>query len=176
MCDDLFWTIFSAIFSAIGALATTAAVIVALWQTKYSNRKELKLTLSENAIVTDSLLQINKAFIALHIVNTGIRNVTIVNWGFSCHEKESHVLIRSRALMMHQPLNHDLPYELACDKKLDLYFERDDFIKYVKECFEKKKLKEHRRICFFAVDSAGTVFRVRTAHTVKKLLAIQDIR
>ena len=33
---NLFWTAFGAIGGTLGAVATTAAVVVALWQTKYS--------------------------------------------------------------------------------------------------------------------------------------------
>ena len=39
----LFWTAFGAIGGTFGALATAAAVIVALWQTKYANKKKLKI-------------------------------------------------------------------------------------------------------------------------------------
>ena len=45
MCMDwnLFWTAFGAIGGTVGALATTAAVIVALWQTRYANKKNSRL-------------------------------------------------------------------------------------------------------------------------------------
>ena len=36
-------TAFGAICGTLSAIATTAAVIVALWQTKYANRKKLKV-------------------------------------------------------------------------------------------------------------------------------------
>ena len=39
----LFWTAFGAIGGTLSAIATTAAVIVALWQTKYANRKKIKV-------------------------------------------------------------------------------------------------------------------------------------
>ena len=40
MTDELFWTIFGSIGTTIGSIATAAAVIVALWQTKFSNNKK----------------------------------------------------------------------------------------------------------------------------------------
>lgn len=44
----LFWTAFGAIGSTIGSAATTIAVIVALWQTKYPYKKNLKLKFSDS--------------------------------------------------------------------------------------------------------------------------------
>ena len=45
---NLFWTAFGAIGGTLGAVATTAAVVVALWQTKYSQKKIIKLAFSDN--------------------------------------------------------------------------------------------------------------------------------
>lgn len=36
---NMFWTAFSAIGQTVEAIATSAAVIVTLWQIKYANRK-----------------------------------------------------------------------------------------------------------------------------------------
>lgn len=51
---ELFWTAFGAIGGTLGAIATTAAVIVALWQTKYANKKQLKVEFSDNIVVVPS--------------------------------------------------------------------------------------------------------------------------
>ena len=50
----MFWTAFGAIGGTLGAIATTAAVIVALWQTKYANKKRLKVEFSYNIVVVPS--------------------------------------------------------------------------------------------------------------------------
>ena len=51
---ELFWTAFGAIGGTLGAIATTAAVIVALWQTKYANKKQLKVEFSDNIVLVPS--------------------------------------------------------------------------------------------------------------------------
>ena len=51
----LFWTAVGAIGGTLGAIATTAAVIVALWQTKYSQKKKLKLAFSDNVEIAIGL-------------------------------------------------------------------------------------------------------------------------
>lgn len=48
---NLFWTAFGAIGGTVGAIATAAAVIVALWQTKYSYKKKLKISFSNNITI-----------------------------------------------------------------------------------------------------------------------------
>ena len=40
---NLFWTAFGAIGATVGSVATAAAVIVALWQTRISFKKKLQI-------------------------------------------------------------------------------------------------------------------------------------
>ena len=49
MASELFWTAFAAIGQAVGAIATAAAVIVTLWQVRYSNK---------NVVIVDIFLLI----------------------------------------------------------------------------------------------------------------------
>lgn len=49
----LFWNAFGAIGGTLGVLATTIAVIVALWQTKYSQKKKIKLCFNEDITTLD---------------------------------------------------------------------------------------------------------------------------
>ncbi|MCI8540271.1 MAG: iron-containing alcohol dehydrogenase [Erysipelotrichaceae bacterium] len=55
--DDkiLFWTAFGAIGTTLGSFATAIAVIVALWQTKYSTKKKLKLVFNDNIKIYNSV-------------------------------------------------------------------------------------------------------------------------
>lgn len=55
----VFWTAFGAIGATAGAIATFAAVVVALWQTKLSYKKKLKLSFTDDiAVVPDRKRQI----------------------------------------------------------------------------------------------------------------------
>ena len=55
---NLFWTAFGAIGGTLGALATFVAVIVALWQTKFSYKKKLQLSFSDDiTIVPENLCE-----------------------------------------------------------------------------------------------------------------------
>lgn len=38
---NLFWNAFGAIGTTVGSIATAVAVIVALWQTKFNEKKEI---------------------------------------------------------------------------------------------------------------------------------------
>ena len=48
---NLFWTAFGAIGGTFGAVATFAAVVVALWQTKNSYKKKLQLSFTDDITV-----------------------------------------------------------------------------------------------------------------------------
>ena len=48
---NLFWTAFGAIGGTLGALATFVAVIVALWQTKFSYKKKVQLSFTDNITI-----------------------------------------------------------------------------------------------------------------------------
>ena len=83
---SLFWDAFGAIGGTVGALATAAAVIVALWQTKFSVRKKLKLSFDPHTVVMTPQNQ-KVRFVSLTVVNIGNRDVVIQKWGFRVGKK-----------------------------------------------------------------------------------------
>ena len=76
-----FWTAFAAIGQAVGAIATAAAVIVALWQVRYANKKKLKMKFTDKNVVFSERGDSRYLFVNLSVTNIGNRNVTIRNWG-----------------------------------------------------------------------------------------------
>ena len=48
MSENMDWNL---IWTPIGAIATTIAIIVALWQTKFNYKKKLKLTFTDNIVI-----------------------------------------------------------------------------------------------------------------------------
>ena len=81
----LFWTAFGAIGGTVGAFATAAAVIVALWQTKYNQKKKLKLSFSEDITIVPENGNVFYRYIGVSVTNIGNRDVIISNWGFKMH-------------------------------------------------------------------------------------------
>ncbi len=75
------YEILNLIIMGIGVIATLSAVIVALWQTKFNNRKKIKLKLyeQESAFIPD--LDEQTKFTSLKIINIGNRIIKIKNNG-----------------------------------------------------------------------------------------------
>ena len=88
---NLFWTAFGAIGGTLGAVATTAAVVVALWQTKYSQKKIIKLGFSDNFQLYNPNTGESVKFIGISVTNTGNRKVIIRTWGV--HLKEGSAIV-----------------------------------------------------------------------------------
>ena len=86
---NLFWTAFSAIGQAVGAIATSAAVIVALWQIRYANRKKVKLSFSDKNVVFSGNGNLEFHFVNMTVTNIGNKNIIIRNWGIKVSKKKS---------------------------------------------------------------------------------------
>ena len=75
------WAMF---WQAASAIATTAAVIVALWQTRYQNKKKLKIEFIENVTYlpsTGSGTITKNQYFSVDIANVGNRKVCIQRVG-----------------------------------------------------------------------------------------------
>lgn len=167
----LFWSAFGAIGGTLGAIATVAAVSVALWQTKYSERKKLRLKFSDSIVMADiAPSNHEEMLVSLSIVNIGNRNVIIQNWGFVYHKKKSHALIGLNPSYLMQIISPRLPYELTIENKVDLYIEKHFFVESLKEGIKKKELKERKKLILFAIDSTGKEYKVKSEKTIKEML------
>lgn len=156
---NLFWTAFGAIGGTLAALATTAAVIVALWQVKYNKRKKLKLQFSDSMV----LFETSQPFISLDITNTGNREVIIDKWGFIYSEKNGYALIGLKKSTIEKQINPHLPYKLALEESISLYWEFSFFVRSIKTEIGTGHLQSNKKITFFTSDSTGkkyTVFAV----------------
>ena len=71
-------------WQAASAIATAFAAIIALWQTRYQNRKKVKITFNESVIYAfgGSLELADKCqYVSLEVVNTGNRKIIISSYG-----------------------------------------------------------------------------------------------
>ena len=149
---NLFWTAFGAIGGTVGALATAVAVIVALWQTKYSQKKKLKLSFySGIAVMIENKEYL---FVGISIANVGNRDVVIQNWGW-CLDNKELMLVHP---ILDFPLNQmqvQLPYKLSIEEQITLYLPKDNFLMNISENIQKKTLKANKPIKFWVLDSTG---------------------
>lgn len=149
---NLFWAAFGAIGGTLGALATFVAVIVALWQTKFSYKKKLQLSFSDNITIVPENGNKFYHYVGVTITNIGNRDVVIQNWGFELDDG-SQMLIVPDTSPLGRVLQVKLPYRLQIEEGTTLYCEKTLFHNAISECIEKGKLKENEKIKFYVSDS-----------------------
>lgn len=159
---NLFWPAFGAIGGTLGAFATAAAVIVALWQTKYSQKKKLKLSFSDDIAVVPQTGSNISRFVGVTLTNIGNREIVIKNWGFII-DKSSSMMIVPGLSPIDKILQVQLPHKLALEESISLYFEKVLFINAISENCTKSKVLNENKIKFYVTDSTGRKFFVKTA-------------
>lgn len=65
--------------SVFGGVATTLAVIVALWQTKYTHKKKLKIYFIDNFQLYNQNTGASVKYIGVRITNIGNRKLIVQN-------------------------------------------------------------------------------------------------
>lgn len=157
---NLFWTAFGAIGTSLGALATSIAVIVALWQTKYSQKKKLDLYFTDNFQLYNQKTGEAVKFIGISVSNIGNRKVIIVNWGMNLNEGQVLILRPTDAGYLERLGYVDLPKGLDIEEKLDLQWQIDRFKAFLKE--NEENIRKQKPLEFFVVDSTGKKYCVKT--------------
>ena len=162
--DDkiLFWTAFGAIGTTLGSFATALAVIVALWQTKYSTKKKLKLVYNDNIKIYDSVTsQVLNEYIGVTIINVGNRDVIIGDWAMVIGKD-----VRQKIMTQLQGvLKVDLPKKLEIEQSLYLNYEKKYFLRSVHDAVEKNKSLMNKKIKFQVMDSTGKKYYIYSKKT-----------
>lgn len=133
---EMFW-------QAASAIATTAAVIVALWQTRYQNKKKLKIGFTEDMtyipIGRCGTVKKNQYF-EINVVNVGNRKVYIEHFGVLGKDEDG---LRERIIQPSEPFGRPIifPYELDIEQGLSCPLEKSVFLANLKKeiCWMKAK-------------------------------------
>lgn len=156
------WSVF---WTAAGAISTTAAVIVALWQTHYSNKKRLKVSFCENMTLLpiDQIATIPKnTYVSIDVANVGNRKVFIKEFGVKRGKKRGVIIpdITPSGTV-------SLPFELDVEACLSFPLTKERFY-----CnFDNKALfPPNKRISFYVKDSCGHLHTCKSKKTPKKYL------
>ncbi len=157
---NLFWTAFGAIGTTLGAVATTAAVIVALWQTKYSQKKKLLLNFTDNIQLYNQKTGEIIKFIGITISNVGNRKVTIQSWGMHLNEGSILLVPPPEASGMEKMAYTMLPQTLDLEESIEVQWHKGRFLKFLEE--NKANITKSKPLVFFVIDSTGKEYRVKT--------------
>ena len=112
------------LIALLGSISTFLAVIVALWQTKSSRKKKLKLELKFVSIFNQHN-QIHNHYINLAVANVGNCPVKLSSWYIFIGKTKLFIL----STPIEQTTNSNLPLFLNPSEDGSLFLEKDKFIK-----------------------------------------------
>lgn len=165
MINLTFNTVASDFWTILTSISTTCACIIALWQTHYNNRKQIKLKFFSKSAMLIGEKRVN--YISLEIINTGNRKVVISDWCYLLNKKKGRVKLFPE-LDKYIPVK--LPQEIPIENKLSLYFEYEYFLNSLKQNVSNGELKENQKITFIIQDSTGKIYKVNSKEKVSYFL------
>lgn len=166
---NLFWNAFGAIGGTLAALATTIAVIVALWQTKYSQKKKIKLSFNEDITIVPQNAKVFYRYVGVTVTNIGNRDIVISSWGFKLHNGERIVVVKDTSPIS-SLIQINLPHKIAIEESIDLTYNKKYFFDVLLENIENKKIQQDQKLEFYVIDSTGKFYIVKTPQKVDHIL------
>lgn len=141
-------------WSAVGAIATSAAVIVALYQARLYNKKCLKVKADDSWMTVDELGAKTGPYLRLGLVNTGNRRIIITQWGLKV-QKNSYFIFRS---MPYTEIPFTLPTTLYPEEAVDLFMNMRTVEGALATSIANKKMTMNRKAKIYACDSTGKMY------------------
>lgn len=166
---EMDWNIFSAIFQAFGAVATFLAVLVALWQTKYANRKRLQLSFTE----VSQIIGMNNGSVelaTLTVSNIGNRAVTVQNWGFVISRKVQGMVLQDPSNAVLKLVDTLLPKKIEPEETINLVITADNLLHNLEMNVENGNFRKRQKIKVFCTDSVGKRYIVKTRSTAGQMI------
>ena len=166
----LFWTAFGAIGGTFGALATAAAVIVALWQTKYANKKKLKIEFSDNVQIIPARGNTAKfeTFVGVTVTNIGNRNVKLKDWRLIFPDGHGALIVQDVSIFG-KTISPPWPMTLEPEDQTSQHWEKDLFYAYIVDEVPKLSAKLKKKpIKWIVTDSTGQKYLVKTKKTAQE--------
>lgn len=169
MCkEELFWIVFNSIFSAFGSIATFAAVVVALWQTKYAHKKKLMVDFTDNLQAFDvNITGDSIKYVGIKITNIGNRNVILQNWGIHCEDNTDYLLVH-KLDRIEQMISVLLPYTLQPEQQITLTIRADQFCKLIED---SSHFPLNKKLLFFIYDTTGKEYKIKSNKVVSQYLS-----
>ena len=149
------WNAFAAIWTALSAIATFSACAIALYQTRMSNHKYLKLKPLKNYIIKNSIECSNKKYSGLSITNIGNKTVYVTSFGYRIDGDKGFAYINPH-LSTDGVITPFVPHALNPEQSLTFLVEKPIVDGYLMPEFAAKK-----KIKLFCSDSTNNFYYVR---------------
>ena len=155
------WTI---VISAVSAVATFAAVIVALWLGVWQSRKQYK----RNIVIGFR----NNANIEINGKMTPCFEIMVYNVGNTVCAIEHLLLNKYFSIIVERPTQLFFePQMIGIGETVTFTCQRDSFMDAVKEYAKRKGVKQTTQLVINALDITGKYFAYKTRNTVGEYLA-----
>ncbi len=164
--------VLSLIITGLGVIATFSAVVVALWQTKYANKKKLKCKFIKDNTVVNPSTGDKKLYIGMDISNIGNKRVIVTGWKIKL--KDNHFL-----LIMTSGFENDLfdkmvsiktPVTMEPEDNITFFYSRELFKDLIAEYIAKGEIDSNKKIDFVVNDSTGKTYKCKSLEIAKKYL------
>lgn len=160
------WAVF---WQALGAIATTAAVIVALYQTRVANLKKAKISFVENMTIVPAVpmgvlgYMPKNQYVGVDFVNTGNRKIIIQNFWIELPNGVKAVISPEQT-----PIGTlSWPVSVDIEESVFIPWEKAKFLKYLNE---EKTLPRNKKITFCVTDSTGVIYKCTTPKTFQQYI------
>lgn len=155
---EIDWNMVSAISTSVGAVATTGACIIALWQTRLANKKEARVTVLEDSVFVDSCgeIQDDIVYIGLCITNIGNKAIIVKNAGFSISGDKLYYSVIPHFCSDGNNVAFS-EHVVAPEQSIAFYFAKERLLEQVKE-----KNKKGRKVFFFFSDTSGKKYTAKS--------------
>lgn len=147
------------VWSALGSISTSLAVMFALFQHSFQNRKRIKLTFDKVTLLSSDNCEVD--FVVLSIANIGLRMINIQSWRWII-KGNKHFLTFPKT-----PYGQDIafPISISSEESLDLYFPIDKFKPLMIENFDINK-----KLIMYVTDTVGSRYFLTTAWKISYYL------
>lgn len=163
---NLFWNAFGAIGTTFSAIATTVAVIVALWQTKIAYRKKIKIEFKENSIFQAWNGSGLEHVVIFKISNVGNRNITLNS--LSIHLDGGYTIALFPDKFRDKTI--EFPYLLNIETSTEIIMRYSQFVQYLADIVEKDPMLADKKMLIMVTDSVGDEYCLKLRKTLKLFL------
>lgn len=167
--ENINWNAISAIGSWFGSVATFGAVVVALWQTKYANKKKAKLSFVDNLTITPAFpigslgYMPETQYVGVDFTNVGNRKIIIKNFWMELPDNHHTIIFPAST-----PIGTvSLPLELDIEESVFLPWEKEKFLEFLKH---EESLPQDSTLTFCVTDSTGVTYKCKTKKFVGEYL------
>ncbi len=166
MSSSEFWTMWSALATTGGAIATFGAVVVALWQSRLQNRKRLEVTHTFSQTLPDG-----KHYLSIIVSNRGNREVILNHFSWKYNDGSSIYAPYQLCIFATNGQTVSFPYKLPLENSVNILCPIELVKKELKRAIDNNLITEFDKLKIFVVDSLGDIFYAKTKLDVHNILS-----